>query len=725
MDGPARSSVTSASALDRRARLRDDLAVDADLPGEDQRPRPLARRGQAARRRAPRRASRQASVAVHVSCASRARSTQRAIAGSWPPRGRRRVERGERARRRSPPPSAATRRGRRARDRSACRRRRPCRRSCRDRADAPSTSRMSSTIWNASPSSEAKRSIAAAARRVAPAMTAPAAADARISAPVLRACIARSPSASNARARCRPAVEIDRLAADHAARAGGLGDDADRADLAFDAATPCRCRPARAPSARTPRSAGRRPRGSPCPSPKTTWLRRPSPPQRVVVHRRQIVVDQRVGVNELERAGRRQRQRARALGIRAVGCADRFGRGERQHRPQPLAAGEQAVAHRLADARRAGRRRRQVAVERRVDVARGARRASRADRRRVTARPVASASSPASAAGAGLISPRSLRISMRRSASSSFEWQKRDSCTPRSNSASDFSSARSPSSSVFTIVSSSAMADSKSLMVGSMAQVRLAVAVSAARGRRLDPIACSELTRLARHLSFAQRDADASPGATDVGAADDRRCVSAFQHDSVAAAEHGERAEGLEPSGERAEARVGALPRRRSAAAAAARRRASSRPWIAASRRRRSRCFEALAQRALPRARARDRDRASRARSWCVSSAACRPRMREPRREAGQPAPAAQQRARWSRRRCSSARAAAPQPTRQPIDAAAEFVLRRDHHLGRRRRRRRAQVGDEVGDRDVHLVADRRHDRHRTGGDRARDDAPR
>ena len=36
--------------------------------------------------------------------------------------------------------------------------------------------------------------------------------------------------------------------------------------------------------------------------------RRPPAPQRVVVHRRQIVVNQRVGVNQLDRAGRRQRE---------------------------------------------------------------------------------------------------------------------------------------------------------------------------------------------------------------------------------------------------------------------------------------------------------------------------------------------------------------------------------------------------------------------------------
>ena len=59
---------------------------------------------------------------------------------------------------------------------------------------------------------------------------------------------------------------------------------------------------------------------------------------------------------------------------------------------------------------------------------------------------------------------------MRRSASSSFAWQKRESCTPRSKSSSERSSARSPSSSFLTIVSSSAIAASKSLMVGESAR---------------------------------------------------------------------------------------------------------------------------------------------------------------------------------------------------------------------------------------------------------------
>src|SRR5204863_1424585 len=45
-------------------------------------------------------------------------------------------------------------------------------------------------------------------------------------------------------------------------------------------------------------------------------------------------------------------------------------------------------------------------------------------------------------------------------------------------------------------------------------------------------------------------------------------------------------------------------------------------------------------------------------------------------------------------------------PIVQPIDPAAEFVLRGDDNLGRRRRRRRPQIRDEVGNRDVGLVSD-------------------
>ena len=77
--------------------------------------------------------------------------------------------------------------------------------------------------------------------------------------------------------------------------------------------------------------------------------RRPSAPQVIVVHRRQIVVDQRVGVNHLDRArGRHGEIACRGFGG-ATRLRDAFGAGNHQQRPQPLAAAKQAVAHRVDD----------------------------------------------------------------------------------------------------------------------------------------------------------------------------------------------------------------------------------------------------------------------------------------------------------------------------------------------------------------------------------------
>ena len=53
----------------------------------------------------------------------------------------------------------------------------------------------------------------------------------------------------------------------------------------------------------------------------------------VVIHRRQVVVDQRVGVDQLERRGQRQHL--------VAGHADRGGRRQREHRTDALASGEQ------------------------------------------------------------------------------------------------------------------------------------------------------------------------------------------------------------------------------------------------------------------------------------------------------------------------------------------------------------------------------------------------
>ena len=153
---------TSASASTGVPALDDGLAVDADLAGEDQRARPLARR-------APGRASTSsASSRLCFDAVSLVRADDPARDGRVEAvrRGAASRERGvERARDALGRQRLRCARGRTARDRSACRRRRPCRRSCRDRADAPSTSRMSSTIWNARPSSAAKRRSPSSVRR--------------------------------------------------------------------------------------------------------------------------------------------------------------------------------------------------------------------------------------------------------------------------------------------------------------------------------------------------------------------------------------------------------------------------------------------------------------------------------------------------------------------------------------------------------------------------------
>ena len=136
----------------------------------------------------------------------------------------------------------------------------------------------------------------------------------------------------------------------------------------------------------------------------------------------------------------RTRPAARAAGIlrrQSDAGAARLRPRRDEHRPQPLAAGEEAVAHRLVQAGRDAAAGPKMPIERPLDTL-ASRREPGIERLRGGAHrdPVSPGSRP-SDAGAGLTSPRSLRISMRRSASSSLAWQKRESCTPRSNSSSD------------------------------------------------------------------------------------------------------------------------------------------------------------------------------------------------------------------------------------------------------------------------------------------------
>src|SRR6185436_16924475 len=123
------------------------------------------------------------------------------------------------------------------------------------------------------------------------------------------------------------------------------------------------------------------------------------------------------------------------------------------------------------------------------------------------------------------------RISMRRSASSRRAWQKRERCTPRSYSCKEDSSGRSPSSSFFTMVSSSAIAASKSLMVES----------TCVRPPRLQPA----ILDLARQLAALDGDGDRVADGHVGGVADHGGPIAVPAH-SIASSQYGERAQALE-----------------------------------------------------------------------------------------------------------------------------------------------------------------------------------
>ncbi len=139
--------------------------------------------------------------------------------------------------------------------------------------------------------------------------------------------------------------------------------------------------------------------------------RRTSSPHRVIVHGGEIVVDQRIGMNQFDGACGRHRERAVA--------ADCIGAGQTKNRPQTLAAGHEAVLHCLQHDSRAVRSGREDRREYGFDLS---------EARVEVAGELAGcqtfdSSSEVSVAGAGLSWPRSFRISMRRSASSRRAWQ--------------------------------------------------------------------------------------------------------------------------------------------------------------------------------------------------------------------------------------------------------------------------------------------------------------
>ncbi len=89
---------------------------------------------------------------------------------------------------------------------------------------------------------------------------------------------------------------------------------------------------------------------------------RASPPEIVIIHARQIVMDEGVRVDALDGTGRRK-------GFGGFSSAG-LGRSQAENRPHPLASGEEAVAHGAVDGGGFGRGFRQEPVERGVDLAR-------------------------------------------------------------------------------------------------------------------------------------------------------------------------------------------------------------------------------------------------------------------------------------------------------------------------------------------------------------------
>ena len=144
--------------------------------------------------------------------------------------------------------------------------------------------------------------------------------------------------------------------------------------------------------------------------------------------------------------------------------------------------------------------------------------------------------------------------------------------------------------------------------------------------------------------------------------------------DRVAAAEHGERAEAVEPGGERAQSRASARCCVATAAARQPRVGAASRPRIAA-RRRRGRAARAAAAAPGAAGRAAASRRGDRAPQAVRQLRGVPAAHRDARGPAGETAAAGRARARGCAGVQAAPRTAPARRSRQPIDAAAELVL--------------------------------------------------
>ena len=317
----------------------------------------------------------------------------------------------------------------------------------------PSTSRMSSWIWNASPISAPNS--ASAVRSGPPWQPGGNRAEQHARLDQRAGLLAMHALERGLAQRLLDGLEIDRLAARHAARADRIGEHAQHFETRG-------------------RADGRRRVGQHFEGARLQCIaheyRRgfvegamagwPPAAKIVVVHRRKVVVDEAVDVDELDRGRGRVEQLERR--------AERFAGGVHEHRTHAFAARECAVTHGLEQPRRRAaldfERAREYdldalliqrnAIGQEAFCRRDARAFSaRCHRHRLHRRRTAR-SSPRHCARA------TLRLSVARFASAVWHW--RVSATPRSNVFSASSSGTSPCSSFATRASSSASDCSKS-----------------------------------------------------------------------------------------------------------------------------------------------------------------------------------------------------------------------------------------------------------------------
>ena len=198
------------------------------------------------------------------------------------------------------------------------------------------------------------------------------------------------------------------------------------------------------------------------------------------------------------------------------------------------------------------------------------------------------------------------------------------------------------------------------------------------------------------------------------------RVRDSSQHDGIAAAEHAERAQAVEPRRAILQPCFCGTDAAASPPPGASPSTPTSRARTAPRRRRRSNCSSC--SRSAWNARSRRCNRAARGVPQRVGRFGAVPAAhREARRPAGKSRPAIQLMHPRLEARDQSAHGAG-EALAQPLDVGAEIFLARHDDLRGGRRRRRAHVGGEVGDREVDLVADGRDDWHRRGDDGSRDD---